>query len=124
MGITTQGKDLVLDQLNGATSTPINTMGVGTDSTAFNAAQIKLNPTVAGSVSLLALDATFPTRTAEVATYQRTYAAGTATFAWNEIGLFNGTTNGTSKMLNRIVIGPYTKAASDTIVAIVTITQA
>jgi hypothetical protein len=124
VGIVTVGKDLILDRLNG-TGTAINSMGVGTDSTAFAAAQIKLNPTVAGSVLLQALDATFPTRSAETATYQSTFATGSANFAINEIGLFNGVTNGTSIMLNRIVLGgTINKTSAISIVFVVTLTQA
>lgn len=125
MGIVTNGKNLILDMTFGLNSqTKINSMGVGTDSTAFSATQTQLNPSVAGSVSLQALDGGSPTRSAQVVTCQATFATGSANFTWNEIGLFNGTTNGTSTMLDRLVIGPFTKTSAVSIVAVITVTQA
>lgn len=125
MGIVTNGKTLILDMLFGlASATKVTAMGVGTDSTAFAVGQTQLNPSVSGSVLLQVFDGGFPTIAAQVVTCQCTYATGSANFTWNEIGLFNGTTNGTSVMLDRIApIGPFTKSSAVSIVAVVTITQ-
>ncbi len=122
--IVTGGKDLSLDRLfalSGTTAAVVS-VGVGTDSTAAAAGQTQLNPSVAGSVSLQTADAG-TARSAETVTIASTYATGTANFSWNEFGLFNGNTNGTSKMLNRIIIGPFTKTSSVSIVITGTITQ-
>ena len=125
MGVVNNGKDLILQRLGGITATQLNSMGVGTDSTAFAVTQTKLNPTVAGSVLLQALDATFPTEATQSSTYQSTFATGSANFAINEIGLFNGTTNGTSTMFNRIVLGgTINKTSAISIVFVVTLAQA
>lgn len=121
----TAGKDLILDRLFGFGSPPgaVNSVGVGTDSTAAAAGQTKLNPTVTGSVFLQAADGG-ASRTAEVASIQATIATGNGNFAIAEGGLFNGTTNGTSLMLCRIVYGsPFTKSSSVTLVASWTYTQ-
>jgi hypothetical protein len=125
MGIVTNGKQLTLDRLFGlSAAVAVGAMGVGTDSTAFAVGQSQLNPSVAGSVYLQALDAG-TARSALTVTATTTYATGVANFAWNEIGLFNGTTNGTSVMLDRIApIGPFTKSAAVSIIAVVQITQA
>jgi len=121
--IVTVGKDKMMRQLFGLTTLPLNTTGVGTDSTAASVGQTKLNPTVAGSVSLIALDATFPTYASPTATTQTTYGTGSANFSWNEVGLFDGTTNGTSIMFDRTVFGPFTKSSSVSIIVVGSITQ-
>lgn len=125
MGIVTNGKGLALDRLFGlSSSVAISSMGVGTDSTAYAVGQSQLNPSVAGSVFLQALDAG-TARASLVVTATSTFATGNANFAWAEIGLFNGTTNGTSTMFDRIApIGPFTKSSAVSIVAVVQITQA
>jgi|SRR5579859_4368154 len=123
--VVTAGKDLLLDRLFALNSTPaaIVDCGVGTDSTAAAVGQTKLNPSVSGSVLLQAFDS-LPTRTNEVVTCITTFATGTANFSWNELGLFNGGTNGTSTMFNRIApIGPFNKTSAVSIVVTVTITQ-
>lgn len=125
MGIVTNGKNLTLDRLFGlGAATQVNSMGVGTDSTAFAVGQAQLNPSVAGSVLLKALDAG-TARSAQTVTATTTFGTAEANFSWNEIGLFNGTTNGTSVMLNRIApIGPFVKSTAVSIVAVVQVTQA
>lgn len=123
--VTTNGKGLLLDRLFalGTPPTQVNSMGVGTDSTAASTADTKLNPSVAGSVSLQAFDA-LPTRAGLVVTAVSTFATGTANFAWAELGMFNGTVNGTSTIFNRIApIGPFTKSTAVSIAVTVTLTQ-
>ena len=125
MGISTRGKQLALDRLFGLGSEgPLTYMGVGTDSTAYAVGQTQLNPSVSGSVFLKVYDAT-PIRTSLTVAAITTFATGEANFAWNEIGLFNGGTNGTDEMFDRIApIGPFTKTSAVSIVATVEITQA
>lgn len=122
--VVTSGKDLSLDRLFALSGPPaaIGNVGVGTDSTAAAAGQTQLNPSVSGSVLLQTADAG-TARSAETVTIASTYGTGVANFNWNEFGLFNGNTNGTSKMLNRIVIGAYNKTSVVSIVITGTITQ-
>lgn len=126
--IVNKGKTRMLTQLAGTTTAPFTSMGVGTDSTAAAATQTQLNPGVAGSVSLIACDATFPSVTADgttpvVGTWQATWGTGVANFSWNEWAIFNGTTNGTSIMFDRSVFGPFTKSAAVSIVLSAAVTQ-
>lgn len=123
--MVTNGKQLVLDRLfNLGGAVQVNSMGVGTDSTAYAVGQTQLNPSVSGSVLIQALDAG-TARSSLTVTATSTYGTGVANFSWNEIGLFNGTTNGTSTMLNRIApIGPFNKSTAVSIVAVVQIVQA
>lgn len=121
--IVTVGKNLVLDRLFGLSSAvALTSVGVGTDSTAAAVGQTQLNPTVAGSVLLQTADAG-TSRSAQTVTIASTYGTGVANFSWNEIGLFNGNTNGTSTMFNRIVIGPFNKTTAVTIIAQLQISQ-
>lgn len=106
-------------------TTGVNSLGVGTDSTATAAAQTKLNPSVTGSTFLGPLDtspaASAPTLsdvtltgtagTAGLVSGQETIAAANGNFAWTEIGMFDGTTNGTSNMLDRATFAVITKAS-------------
>lgn len=121
--IVNTGKNLALDRLFGlASAVALTSIGVGTDSTAASTSQIKLNPTVTGSVLIQATDST-PTRSAQTVTAVSTFGTGVANFTWNEAGLFNGTVNGTSVMFNRTVIGPFTKTSAVSIVYTINITQ-
>lgn len=122
--IVTSGKNAYLDRLAGLSSVAAFTsLGVGTDSTAAAVGQTQLNPTVAGSVLIQAADATYPSRASNVLTIKSTFGTGVANFTWNEAGYFNGTTNGTSVMFNRVIIGPFTKSSSVSIAYTTTITQ-
>lgn len=121
--IVTVGKDLMLDRLFGlASAVALTSVGVGTDSTAAAVGQIKLNPTVTGSVLLQTADGG-TARAAEVVTITSTFGTGVANFSWNEWGLFNGNVNGTSVMFDRTVFGPFTKTSAVSIVLQATITQ-
>jgi hypothetical protein len=124
--VTTSGKDLALDtlfsQLVGST-TLVNNVGVGTDTTAPSLTDTKLNPVVAGSVLIKTADAG-ASRTAEVVTIQATFGTADANFTWGEAGLFNGNVNGTSRMLDRLlVVPPFAKTSLLTVVVQFTITQ-
>ena len=128
MGIVNNGKNLMLQRLGGITATQINTMGVGSDSTVFAVTQTQLNPSGGGATPILqALDAGSPTEASQVLTCQTTWSTTEGNLAggvaWQEIGLFNGTVNGTSTLFNRIVIPAITKTSALSIVAQITITQ-
>lgn len=122
--ITTTGKGAYLDRLAGLASVAAFTsLGVGTDSTAAAVTDTKLNPVVTGSAYLQAADATFPSRSGTVLTIQTTFGTAVANFTWNEAGYFNGTTNGTSVIFNRVIVGPFTKTSATSIAYTSTITQ-
>jgi hypothetical protein len=114
----TNGKNKILDRLFGlSAATAITSVGIGTDSTATAAAQAQLNPSVAGSVYLQAADAG-ASRAGQVVSIQATIATGNGNFAIAEGALFDGTTNGTSAMLCRLVYAsPFTKSSSVSLVA-------
>lgn len=118
--VVTTGKNLYLDRLfaMGGPPAAINSMGVGASATAAAVTDVQLNTTP----TLLAFDA-LPTRAGLVVTCIRTFATAEANVNWQELGLFNGTVNGTSIMLNRIApIGPFNKTSAVSIVVTVTIT--
>jgi len=120
--IVTTGKQLLLDRLFATSGMPnaISAMGVGASATAAAVGDTQLGTTP----TILAFDST-PTRSGLVITCVRTFATGEANINWQELGLFNGTVNGTSIMLNRIApIGPFNKTSAVSIVVTVTITQA
>lgn len=119
------GKNLLLDRLFGFNGPPaaISSVGIGTDSTAVSVGQTQLNPSVSGSVFLQAADAG-ASRSGQVISIQSTIGTSNANFAIAEGALFNGTTNGTSIMLNRLLISPITtKTSAQTLVYAVTFTQ-
>jgi hypothetical protein len=121
--IVNNGKNLALDRLFGlASAVAISSVGVGTDSTAAAVGQTQLNPTVAGTVLIQTADAG-TARSAQTVTITSTFGTGVANFTWNEAGLFNGNTNGTSTMFNRVVIGPFAKTSAVSIVYQTTVTQ-
>lgn len=123
--ITTSGKELILDRLFAlGAQGAVTHMGVGNSATAAAVGQTQLLG--ATPVPFLKAFDALPTRSALVVSATTTFAT-TDTGAdqnWQELGLFNGATNGTSKMLNRIApIGPFNKTAAVAIGVTVTITQ-
>jgi hypothetical protein len=127
--VVTSGKNDYLQRLSAGLGvvSAINAfghIGVGTDSTAAAAGQTQLNPSVSGSVLIQACDASFPSGPSSlVLTFKATFGTGVANFNWNEAGIFNGTTNGTSRMFNRVIIGPFNKTSAVSIAYTTTITQ-
>lgn len=122
--VTTAGKGLLLDRLAamGGPPSALTHMGVGNSATAAAVGDTQLLGSTP-SPDLRAYDA-LPTRSGLVATFVRTYATGEGNMNWQEIGLFNGATNGTSILFNRIApIGAFNKTSSVSIVATVTLTQ-
>lgn len=109
-GTTTAGQ--ALTYFNNAQAA----IGVGTDSgTTAAATQTNL---VGASKLRKAMDATYPLHTdgtssgAASIVFRSTFATGDANFAWNEWGVFNSTTDGTGRMLNRKVEALGTKTSS------------
>lgn len=121
--IVTNGKNLMLDRLFGlASAVALTSIGVGTDSTAAAVGQTQLNPTVAGTVLIQTADAG-TSRTGQVVTIKSTFGTAVANFNWNEAGILNGNVNGTSTLFNRVVIGPFLKSASVSILYTAQISQ-
>lgn len=123
--VTTAGKGLLLDRLFNMPATPagaLTAMGVGNSATAAAVGDTQLLG--ATPVPDLRLYDALPTRSGLVATAIRTYATAEGNMNWQELGLFNGVTNGTSTLFNRISpIGPFNKTSAVSIVVTVTITQ-
>lgn len=95
------------------------TIGVGDSSTAAAATQFDLQ--AATNKFRQGMEATYPTHTdgTQSITFRSLFATGNANFAWQEWGVFNGTTaagssTAASRMLNRKVenLGTKTSAAS------------
>jgi hypothetical protein len=121
--IVTNGKGLLLDRLFGIGGTAINSMGIGNSAQGASSSDTQLLGS-APAPFLQALDTVPPTRAGLVVTCISTFGTGVANQTWQECGLFNGTTNGTSVMLDRIApIGPFTKTNVVSIVLTITITQ-
>ena len=101
-------------------------IGVGDSSTAAAATQTDLQ--AATNKHREAMDATYPQHTdgttsgAASIVYKSTFETGDANFAWEEWGIFNGSTG--NRMLNRKVTALGTKTSSDEWAFTVTITLA
>lgn len=110
MPLPNSGRNLIASAVVGAAYTAYNAanayLGVGDSTTAFAAAQTDLQ--AASNKFRKAMDATFPTQSTNVLTFQATYGTSEANFAWNEWGVFNASTSGT--MLNRKVESLGTKS--------------
>lgn len=110
MALPNSGRNLIANMVVGAAATAWNAanayLGVGDSSTAFAAAQTDLQ----ASTNKLrkAMDATFPTQSTNILTYQASFGSSEANFAWNEWGVFNASSAGT--MLNRKVESLGTKS--------------
>jgi hypothetical protein len=84
-------------------------IGVGDSSTAENATQTALQ--AATNYAYATMTATYPKRTNQTVSWKSDFAAGTASWAWNETTVING--NGTGTNLNRKVGTWGTKGAND-----------
>ena len=108
----------ILDQLHGATTDPLNNantrLGVGNSATAEAATQTDLQAAAgAANRQFKLMNATYPSRAAQTASYQSDFTSGEANFIWNEWGIDNGNATGTTvvaPMLNRKVASLGTKA--------------
>lgn len=126
MGLTNAMRDQIAADSIGETVTEFNNanaqIGVGDSSAAFAATQTDLQ--AATNKLRKAMDATFPTRSANVLTFRATFGTGEANFAWNEWGVFNAPSAGV--MFNRKVesLGTKTSAQSWQITATLTVQAA
>lgn len=122
--VTTGGKGLLLDRLYETAGFPakISATGVGNSLTAAVVGDTQLLG--AAPAPVLKVFDSVPTRAGLVVTSVTTFATGDGNQNWQELGEFNGVTNGISIMLNRIApIGPFNKTSAVSIVVTVTLTQ-
>lgn len=121
MALVTAARDHIGKAIIGAAATAFSNanahIGVGNGSTAFSAAHTDLQ---GASKTRKAMDASFPTESAGVLTFKSTFATGDANHAWEEWGIFNGSSGAT--MLSRKVEALGTKTSAESKVATATLT--
>jgi hypothetical protein len=99
----------------GAYTNAVAALGVGDSAAGFSLAQTNLQGAVVTTDRVRkAMNATFPSVAAAVATFQSTFATTDANFQWNEWAVFNNVTDASGTMLNRAVtnLGTKTSAAA------------
>ena len=112
--VVTAGKGYVASRMKDATATAMSHMGIGSGSTAADAADTALG-TQLGRVALTSTNVS-----GSVVTYVASFAAGTGTGAVTEAGIFNASSGGT--MLCRTVFSVVNKGASDSMTVTWTVT--
>jgi hypothetical protein len=122
------GTAIMLDATIGAVpvyyTNALAALGVGDSSTAFALTQTNLQGAVVTTDRIRkAMDATFPSRAANVVSFRSTFATTEANFVWNEWGIFNNVTDGSGTMLNRAVNNLGTKTSASSWQLLVTLTQ-
>ena len=125
MALTTSGANLIAAAIVGGTYTAFTNansyVGVGDSTAAVVNTQTALQ---AGSNFLLKqCDTSFPTQSGTTLTFQATFANTDAVFSWQEIGIFNGSTQGGSTvMLDRFLSAFGSKPNNQSWVLTVTLT--
>ena len=124
MALTEAMRNLILADVLGESVNEFNNanahIGVGDSTTAFAAGQTDLQ--AAANKFRKAMDATYPQRSVNVATFRSTFGTAEANFAWQECGVFNASSGGT--MFNRKVESLGTKASTQSWQFTVTLTLA
>lgn len=126
MALTNAGRDHIAQDIVGESVTEFNNanahLGVGDSTTAFAASQTDLQ--AATNKLRKAMEATYPSRAANVITARSLFATGDANFAWQEWAFFNAAAAGV--MLSRKVesLGTKTSAQSWQLTATLTVTAA
>jgi hypothetical protein len=119
------GTQLLEDALIGVAITYFSNanarIGVGDSTTAAANTQTDLQAST--NKTRVAMDATYPSRSAQTVTFRSTFGSAVANYAWQEWGIFNAASGATS-MLNRKVESMGTKSSGTTWVLTVTITIA
>lgn len=111
------GTAITLDALIGVNPTfytnALAALGVGDSSAAFNLTHTNLQGAVVTTDRIRkAMNSTFPSRAANVVTFQSTFATTDANFVWNEWAIFNNVTDASGTMLNRAVTNLGTKTSA------------
>lgn len=122
MGMSNTARDMACAALIGEVITPFNNanayIGVGDSTTAYANTQTDLQ--AATNKTRKAMEATYPQRAANVLTFRSLFGTGDANYAWQEWGVFNGSSGGS--MLNRRVESLGTKTSAQTWQLTVTLT--
>jgi len=111
--VVNSGLAYIASRMRDATATAMSHMGVGSGNVAAAAADTGLG-TQLGRVALDSTTLVTTTATNDAVQYVATFAAGTATGAITEAGIFNAASAGT--MLCRTVFAVINKGALDTLV--------
>ena len=118
-----EGIALLLDLLIGAGGTAYNNansyIGVGDSSTAEAASQTALQ--AASNKTYKAMEATYPSRSAQTVTWRSIFGSSDANYAWNEFTIVNASSDSGAN-LNRKVSAQGTKASGQTWTVDVSIT--
>jgi hypothetical protein len=122
------GTAIMLDALIGVNPTfytnALAALGVGDSAAAFALGQVNLQGAVVTTDRIRkAMDATFPSRAANVVTFRSTFATTEANFIWNEWAIFNAVADAAGTMLNRAVVNLGTKTAAASWQLTATLTQ-
>lgn len=103
MPATNAGRDLVSAMIIGEATTDCNnanaTISVGDSTTAFAVTQTDLQAST--NKARKAMNATYPSRSTNVLTFQATFLEADAVFHWQEWGIHNASSSGV--MISRIV---------------------
>jgi hypothetical protein len=110
--VVTGGLGFITDRMQGTGSAVMSHMGVGTTNTAPATAQTTLSAEIGTRASVTPTRVT-TTVTNDTAQYVATFAAGNATGALVEAGLFNASSAGT--MLSRVIFSVINKGALDSL---------
>lgn len=123
MALVNLARDMLADAITGGSSYTKFTnaaahIGVGNSATAYAATQTDL---IGASKFRQPMEATYPSRAANVLTFRSLFATGDANFAWDEWGIFNA--SAASQMLSRKVeaLGTKTSAVTRQVTATITI---
>ncbi len=114
MALTNAGRDDFAKDIIGESITEFDNtnayIGVGDSTDAFDKTETDLQ--APSNKFRQGMEATYPSRAANVLTFRSLFATGDANFAWQEWGVFNASSGGT--MLNRKVesLGTKTSAQS------------
>lgn len=110
MPLTTAGRNAIAQAIIADSFTSYDNanayLGVGDSNTAFNVAQTDLQ--AASNKLRKAMESTYPQRATNVLTFRSLFGTSEANWAWEEWGVFNGSSGGT--MLSRKVESLGTKA--------------
>ena len=118
--VVTTGKGYIaLRMIDAGIPTAMSHMGIGNGTTAASVGQTAL---VGATQARSAFDSGYPSVSGAVVTYRASFAAGVATTAVTEAGIFNASTSGT--MLCRTQFAAVNKAAADSMTVTWTITIA
>lgn len=123
MPLTTAGAELIASVVTGGTETLYTNanahLGVGDGTTAFSVSQTDLAGT---NKTRKPMSSAYPTAVGAIMTFRSVFDTGDANFAWEEWGIFNGSSAGEMLLREVVNLGTKTSAQSWQLTAIVTVT--